>query len=90
MKRLFNLRTRCILGTVTVLTMVTLTATDGLAATLRHHAIIRDDVVRLGDIFKGAGKYADRVVLESPAPGKKLVLNVVGWGGCRKSTLEIP
>ena len=53
-----------------------MTATDGLAATLRHHAIIRDVVVRLGDIFKGAGKYADRVVLQSPAPGKKLVLNV--------------
>ena len=76
MKRLINLRSRRILGTVAVLTAVTLTAADGLAATLRHHAVIRDDVVRLGDIFSDAGKYADRVVLQSPAPGKKLVLNV--------------
>ena len=76
MKRLFNLRTRRILGTAAILTTVTLTATDGLAATLRHHVVIRDDVVRLGDIFKGAEKYADRVVLQSPAPGKKLILNV--------------
>jgi flagella basal body P-ring formation protein FlgA len=53
-----------------------LSVSDSLAATLRHHVVIRDEVVRLGDIFQDAGQHADRVILQAPEPGKRITLNV--------------
>ncbi|PPR65092.1 MAG: hypothetical protein CFH10_00005 [Alphaproteobacteria bacterium MarineAlpha4_Bin2] len=70
------LNTRRTLDATIVIIALVIISADVLAATLRHHSVIRDDVVRLGDIFTDAGKYKDRVVLQSPAPGRKLVLNV--------------
>lgn len=45
------------------------------AASLRSNVIVESDVVRLGDIFDDAGPYADRVVLNAPAPGRRLTLD---------------
>jgi hypothetical protein len=39
------------MGAAVFLAAGLLSVSDSLAATLRHHTIIRDDVVRLGDIF---------------------------------------
>mgnify|MGYP002011662189 CR=1 FL=1 len=64
------------MGAAVFLAVGFLSVSDSLAATLRHHTIIRDDVVRLGDIFQDAGKHANRVVLQAPEPGKRITLNV--------------
>lgn len=47
-----------------------------LAATLQHNVVVKSDSVRLGDLFSDAGKHADRVVLQAPEPGRKIVVNV--------------
>ena len=41
--------------------------------TLNNHIVIQDGVIRLGDVFQNAGKYADRVVAYSPRPGTRSV-----------------
>ncbi|MEE2688362.1 MAG: flagellar basal body P-ring formation chaperone FlgA [Pseudomonadota bacterium] len=64
-----------ILRNAVVTTALAFTAADASSASLRHHVVIRDHVVRLSDIFSDAGKHSDRIVLQPPAPGKKLVLN---------------
>ena len=46
------------------------------AATLRNSVIVESDVVKLGDIFDDAGFYADRTVVNAPAPGKRLTLDI--------------
>jgi flagella basal body P-ring formation protein FlgA len=46
------------------------------AATLRSNVIIEGDVIRLGDIFDDAGPYADRPVLNAPAPGRRATLTI--------------
>ena len=51
-------------------------AGPGLAATLQSNVTVQGDVVHLGDIFRDAGKYADRVVIQAPEPGRKVILNV--------------
>lgn len=51
------------------------TLTDVDAATLQNNVIVRGETVTLGDIFLDAGKHADRVVLQAPEPGRKVVLN---------------
>jgi len=43
--------------------------------TLASRAIIDDTVIRLGDIFQGVGKYADRVVAYAPQPGARAVFD---------------
>jgi flagella basal body P-ring formation protein FlgA len=45
------------------------------AASLRTQVVVHGDIVRLGDIFQGAGKYADAELFRAPAPGRSIVLN---------------
>lgn len=42
---------------------------------LRQVVLVDDAYVRLGDVFDGAGEYADRQILQAPAPGKRLTLD---------------
>jgi flagellar basal body P-ring formation protein FlgA len=46
------------------------------ASALRTNVIVEGDVVRLGDIFEDAGTYADRAVVNAPAPGRRLTLDI--------------
>lgn len=46
------------------------------AATLRNNVIVESDAVKLGDIFEDAGEYADRTVINAPAPGRRLTLDI--------------
>jgi flagellar basal body P-ring formation protein FlgA len=46
------------------------------ASTLRNNVIVEGDVIRLGDIFDEAGTYADRVIINAPAPGRRLTLDI--------------
>ncbi len=46
-------------------------------ATLRQFVTVDDTHVRLGDLFEGAGAYADRQVVQAPAPGKRTSLDAV-------------
>lgn len=64
------------MGLAALLAIGVMTTTEGLAASLRNNVVIRGDVVRLGDIFHDAGKHADRMILQSPEPGRKIVLNM--------------
>lgn len=43
-------------------------------AQLRPHVLVNGRDVRLGDLFDGAGRYADKTVAYAPAPGRKLTL----------------
>lgn len=43
--------------------------------TLASEVTVDEGVVRLGDIFHGAGKYQDRVVAYAPRPGSKAVFD---------------
>jgi flagella basal body P-ring formation protein FlgA len=38
---------------------------------------VRTDVIRLGDLFEPAGRYADRAVARAPGPGESAVLEAV-------------
>ena len=76
MKHAQTFKSGRLMGAAVFLAVGLLSVSDSLAATLRHHTIIRDDVVRLGDIFQDAGKHANRVVLQAPEPGKRITLNV--------------
>lgn len=46
-----------------------------LAATLKDISIIRDDVIRVGDVFEGLTRNADHVLGPAPQPGQDLTLN---------------
>jgi flagella basal body P-ring formation protein FlgA len=50
----------------------------GAAAVLRPSAVVEDDVVRLGDLFDGAGKRANDIVAPAPQPGFHAVYDA-GW-----------
>jgi flagella basal body P-ring formation protein FlgA len=76
MKRAQIFKSGCLIGAAVFLAAGLLSVSDSLAATLRHHVVIRDDVVRLGDIFQNAGQHASRIVLQAPEPGKRITLNV--------------
>lgn len=54
---------------------VALLAGAASAASLRNTTVVETDVVRLGDIFDDAGQYADRAVLNAPAPGRRMTLD---------------
>ncbi|MEG3618361.1 flagellar basal body P-ring formation chaperone FlgA [Magnetovibrio sp. PR-2] len=43
--------------------------------TLNNHIVIQDGVIRLGDVFQNAGKYAERVVAYAPRPGTRSVFD---------------
>ncbi|HEY8609783.1 MAG TPA: flagellar basal body P-ring formation chaperone FlgA [Roseomonas sp.] len=43
-------------------------------AALRPHAVVEDAVIRLSDLFDGAGQNAGRVVGPAPAPGRRVVV----------------
>jgi len=43
-------------------------------AYLRSSVIVETDSIRLGDIFDGAGEFADKVIAYAPSAGRKLVL----------------
>ncbi len=46
-----------------------------LAASLKPIVIIEGETVRVGDIFDDAGQHADIVVINAPAPGRRLTLD---------------
>jgi flagellar basal body P-ring formation protein FlgA len=46
------------------------------ASALRTNVVVESDVVRLGDIFEDAGAYADRAIINAPAPGRRLTLDL--------------
>ena len=56
MKRAQIFKSGYLIGAAVFLAAGLLSVSDSLAATLRHHVVIRDDVVRLGDIFQNAGQ----------------------------------
>ena len=43
-------------------------------AQLRPHVLVNGRNIRLGDLFDGVGRYADKTVAYAPAPGRKLTL----------------
>lgn len=43
-------------------------------ANLRTNVVVETDTIKLGDLFDGTIKHADKVVAYAPAPGRKLVL----------------
>lgn len=45
------------------------------AATLHSSAVVAADVVRIGDIWEGAGDKAETVIARAPAPGRRAVLD---------------
>ena len=49
-------------------------ATNTANAQLRAAVVVDGRNVRLGDIFDGAGRHADKVIAYAPAPGRKLTL----------------
>lgn len=59
---------------VAALAAIALSAPASDAATLRTQVVVHGDTVRLGDIFQGAGKYADAELFRAPAPGRSIVL----------------
>lgn len=63
------------IGLSVMLTVGSGSIADSLAATLQGNVVVRGDTIALGDIFLDAGKHADRVILQAPEPGRKLVLN---------------
>ncbi|MFN3076232.1 MAG: flagellar basal body P-ring formation chaperone FlgA [Alphaproteobacteria bacterium] len=44
---------------------------------LRQAVMVHEAYVRLGDLFDGAGEYADRTVLQSPEPGKRTTVDAL-------------
>lgn len=50
-------------------------ATVAPPASLHPNVEVREAVVRLGDLFDGAGAYADRTVIQAPEPGKRISLD---------------
>ena len=44
------------------------------AVSLHRHIILEGKNLTLGDVFDGAGKYADRIIARAPAPGKRATL----------------
>ncbi len=46
----------------------------GPRAYLRNNVLIEGDTVKLGDVFDGAGKMAERVIAHAPPAGRTLVL----------------
>lgn len=45
------------------------------AASLRPQAVVEADLIRLGDLFDGAGPRAEIAVAHAPAPGRRLTLD---------------
>ncbi len=76
MKTVRNRYLRSLLGLATLLATGAVAGTESLAASLRYHVVIRGDNVTLGDIFDDAGRHAERVILQAPEPGRKIILNV--------------
>lgn len=62
--------------TLLTTTALVLASAAADAAALRNNVIVENDTVKLGDIFDDAGFYADRTVVNAPAPGKRLTLDV--------------
>lgn len=54
--------------------LAALCAPAASAATLRPHVIVHDDIVRLRDIFDGAGRKGDTALFRAPEPGQSVVL----------------
>jgi len=60
-----------LLGLGVVVTMVSPVA----AASLRLETSVTDDLIKVGDLFAGADRVADRVVARAPAPGGSLTID---------------
>jgi len=75
MKSRCKFNTLRILGFAVALTIGGAATTESLAATLKQQVVVKDNVVRLGDLFHDAGRHGERVVLQSPDPGRRMVLN---------------
>ena len=52
-----------------------LSATGASAATLRAEALVRDENIRLSDLFDGTGSLGSTVITRAPAPGRKMVFD---------------
>ena len=63
------------LGLAVALTIGDAVINQCLATSLKQQAVVKDDVVRLSDLFHDAGRHGERVVLQSPDPGRRMVLN---------------
>ncbi|MBI3709282.1 MAG: flagellar basal body P-ring formation protein FlgA [Proteobacteria bacterium] len=50
------------------------------AAMLKSNVVVEGEYVRLGDLFEGAGTYAQTNVAQAPAPGRRAVFDA-GWLG---------
>lgn len=64
------------IATFVAVPLAVLIAGSASAASLRNTIIVESDVVRLGDIFEDAGVHADRAVLNAPAPGRRVTLDI--------------
>ena len=64
-----------ILGFAVALTIGDAAINGCLATSLKQQAVVKDDVVKLSDLFHDAGRHGERVVLQSPDPGRRIVLN---------------
>tara|TARA_B100000676_G_scaffold313258_1_gene392769 strand:+ start:339 stop:1289 length:951 start_codon:yes stop_codon:yes gene_type:complete len=64
-----------ILGFGVVLLIGNSATNECLATSLKQQAVVKDDVVKLSDLFHDAGRHGERVVLQSPDPGRRMVLN---------------
>ena len=57
------------------LTAAVFWATGLDAATLRPESVVRDDNVRLADLFDGTGDLGPTIITRAPAPGRKMVFD---------------
>jgi flagella basal body P-ring formation protein FlgA len=57
--------------------LVSVQAAAAPRAYLRSSVIVEADSIRLGDVFDGAGKNADKIIAYAPPAGRKLVLEAV-------------
>lgn len=65
-------------ATATILflaTCVVLASVAWARPVLQEHALIEDDVIRLGDLFLDAGDKADIAIARAPSPGKRIILD---------------
>lgn len=63
--------------TVFTFLMAPLAAHGGSEVTLRPNIAVATDQITLGDIFEGAGEFAEKVIAPAPAPGKTVIFKAM-------------
>src|SRR5262245_659176 len=61
-----------ILLSLALAAIVALAGAPASAVSLRSQVLVDGDVIKLGDIFEGAGERADATVVQAPAPGRRI------------------